>query len=36
MERYFRDARTLTFPDGTSQIQKLIIGREMLGVSAFV
>lgn len=36
VERYFRDARTLTFPDGTSQIQKLIIGREILGVSAFV
>jgi alkylation response protein AidB-like acyl-CoA dehydrogenase len=36
VERYFRDARTLTFPDGTSQIQKLIIGREMLGISAFV
>jgi len=35
-ERYFRDARTLTFPDGTSQIQKLVIGREMLGISAFV
>lgn len=36
VERYFRDARTLTFPDGTSQIQKLVIGREILGVSAFV
>ena len=36
VERYFRDARTLTFPDGASQIQKLIIGREMLGMSAFV
>jgi len=36
MERYFRDARTLTFPDGATQIQKLIIGREMLGISAFV
>jgi len=36
VERYFRDARTLTFPDGTSQIQKLVIGREMLGISAFV
>lgn len=36
VERYFRDARTLTFPDGTSQIQKLVIGREILGISAFV
>lgn len=36
VERYFRDARTLTFPDGATQIQKLIIGREMLGISAFV
>ena len=36
VERYFRDARTLAFPDGATQIQKLIIGREMLGISAFV
>jgi len=36
VERYFRDARTLTFPDGATQIQKLIIGRDMLGISAFV
>lgn len=36
VERYFRDARTLTFPDGSTEIQKLIIGREMLGISAFV
>ncbi|MBM4446247.1 MAG: acyl-CoA dehydrogenase [Chloroflexi bacterium] len=36
VERYFRDARTLTFPDGATQIQKLVIGREMLGISAFV
>ncbi len=36
VERYFRDARTLTFPDGATQIQKLVIGRELLGVSAFV
>ena len=35
VERYFRDARSLTFPDGATQIQKLIIGREMLGLSAF-
>lgn len=36
VERYFRDARTLTFPDGATQIHKLIVGRELLGMSAFV
>ena len=36
IERYFRDARCLTFPDATSEIQKLIIGRELLGIQAFV
>ncbi|MBI4581972.1 MAG: acyl-CoA dehydrogenase family protein [Planctomycetes bacterium] len=35
VERYFRDARTLTIPDGTTEIQKLIIGRSVLGLSAF-
>jgi acyl-CoA dehydrogenase len=35
IERIFRDARMLTVPDGTTQIQKLIIGRELLGLSAF-
>jgi len=35
-ERYFRDARMLTIPDGTTQIQKLIVGRHTLGLSAFV
>jgi alkylation response protein AidB-like acyl-CoA dehydrogenase len=35
VERYFRDARTLTIPDGTSEIQKLIVARELLKVSAF-
>jgi alkylation response protein AidB-like acyl-CoA dehydrogenase len=34
VERYFRDARMYTVPDGTTEIQKLIIGREVLGVSA--
>lgn len=34
VERYFRDARVYTVPDGTTEIQKLIIGREVLGVSA--
>jgi alkylation response protein AidB-like acyl-CoA dehydrogenase len=36
VERYFRDARCLTFPDATTEIQKLIIGRELLGMQAFV
>jgi acyl-CoA dehydrogenase len=36
LERYFRDARCLTFPDGTSEIQKLIIGRELIGMQSFV
>lgn len=35
-ERYLRDARMLTIPDGTTQIHKLVIGRELTGVSAFV
>lgn len=35
VERYFRDARMLTIPDGTSQIQKLIIARNTIGLSAF-
>ena len=36
VERYFRDARCYTIPDGTTEIQKLIIGREVLGMQAFV
>jgi alkylation response protein AidB-like acyl-CoA dehydrogenase len=35
LERYFRDARSMTIPDGTTEIQKLVIGRERMGVSAF-
>ena len=34
-ERLFRDARSLTIPDGTTQIQKLVVARDFLGVSAF-
>jgi len=34
VERYFRDARTLTMPDGTTQMQKLIVGRDILGIRA--
>jgi acyl-CoA dehydrogenase len=36
VERYFRDARCYTIPDGTTEIQKLVIGREVLGMSAIV
>ena len=36
LERYFRDARTYWPPDGTNQIQRLIVGREVLGLSAFM
>lgn len=35
VERYFRDARTLTIPDGTSQIQQLIVGRALTDIGAF-
>jgi alkylation response protein AidB-like acyl-CoA dehydrogenase len=33
--KYLRDARVLTLYEGTSQIQKLLIGRALTGVSAF-
>lgn len=35
LERHFRDARMLTVPDGTTQINELVIGRELLGLDAF-
>ena len=34
VERYFRDVRVTTLYEGTSQIQKLIIGRAMTGINA--
>ena len=34
--RYLRDARVTTLYEGTSQIQKLIIGRHLTGENAFV
>jgi alkylation response protein AidB-like acyl-CoA dehydrogenase len=34
--RYLRDARVLTLYEGTSQIQKLLIGRALTGESAFL
>ncbi len=36
VERYWRDARVATLYEGTTQVQKLIIGRHVLGVNAFV
>jgi len=36
VERYLRDAKVATIYEGTSQIQKLIIGESVLGVRAFV
>lgn len=35
VERHFRNARMLTIPDGTTQINQLIIGRELTGISGF-
>jgi len=34
VERYFRDVRVTTLYEGTSQIQKLIIGRALTGINA--
>ena len=34
-ERYYRDASSMTIPDGTTQIQKMIVARDLLGLSAF-
>jgi alkylation response protein AidB-like acyl-CoA dehydrogenase len=36
VERYLRDARVTTLYEGTSQIHKLIIGREATGINAMV
>jgi alkylation response protein AidB-like acyl-CoA dehydrogenase len=36
VEKYMRDARVMTLYEGTSQIQKLLIGRAETGVNAFV
>lgn len=35
-QKYLRDARVMTLYEGTSQIQKLLIGRAETGVNAFV
>jgi len=36
VERHFRDVRVTTLYEGTSQIQKLIIGRALTGINALV
>ena len=36
IERYLRDVRVSTILEGTSQMHKLIIGRAMTGINAFV
>ncbi len=36
VERYLRDARVTTLYEGTSQIQKLIIGRAATGIDAIL
>ncbi|OZM70433.1 acyl-CoA dehydrogenase [Amycolatopsis antarctica] len=36
MGKYLRDARVLTLYEGTSQVQKLIIGRDLTGVNAML
>jgi alkylation response protein AidB-like acyl-CoA dehydrogenase len=35
VERHLRNARIMPIPDGTTEIQKLVIGRNLLGISAF-
>ncbi len=35
LEQWARDARMITLPDGTTQIQQLIVGRELVGIRAF-
>lgn len=36
VERHYRDAMGMSLYEGTAEIQKLIIGRETLGITAFV
>ena len=36
VQKYLRDARVSTLYEGTSQIQKLLIGRALTGESAFL
>jgi alkylation response protein AidB-like acyl-CoA dehydrogenase len=34
-DEWYRDVRMFTFPDGTTQIQQLLLGRDLTGLSAF-
>jgi len=34
--KILRDARVMTLYEGTSQVQKLLIGRALTGLNAFV
>jgi alkylation response protein AidB-like acyl-CoA dehydrogenase len=36
VEKILRDARVMTLYEGTSQVQKLLIGRSLTGINAFV
>ena len=36
VQKYMRDARVMALYEGTSQIQKLLIGRAETGINAFV
>ncbi|WP_255149174.1 acyl-CoA dehydrogenase family protein [Halorarius halobius] len=35
LERFYRDARTMTIPDGTTEIQKLIVGYELTDIPGY-
>ena len=35
VERHFRNAKVRPIPDGTTEIQKLVIGRNLTGLNAF-
>ncbi|WP_077213181.1 acyl-CoA dehydrogenase family protein [Bacillus dakarensis] len=36
VERLYRDIRHFTFAEGTSEIHRLLIGRQLIGISAFI
>jgi len=36
VERYYRDGRQMALAEGTTEIQKLIVGRDILGISALI
>jgi alkylation response protein AidB-like acyl-CoA dehydrogenase len=35
LERYYRDASVMTIPDGTTEIQKLVVGKELTDYAAY-